>query len=492
MFRVGIPILVILIVMVVYFSTKTARVGHAFHSKSSEEVSKPDTSKIPLYETEAGLEQRLDRWVRAGLISSTESKAILDFEAQKQPVPPAALRKVKAPGARRIPATAEALGYLGGVLVTVGLVLVATKYWPNMSVAIRLVLSGVVSALLIAAGAAVRGEEDRALARFRWFLWLASSATTGLFAWIFSREQLQYMIRSSVLITASAIVVESGVLWNRRSRPIQQIVFLGALATTAGAAAATVFPGSEAGPSGIAVWVVGLAFAVIGFKRYIVGAIMTESLGAVALVVGSALVTTRWHSIGLVFQLANSLGLIAIAVIPQILQRREDQIIAGIIGLVAAFMSLPATLSYFADQAGILTGAITWIAGACLIAASSKRLVRVPQVAKVAGGAMVIGGSALTGAQSQDVAPILGLLSSIGLIILGTRPGQVLLSAAGSVGILINVIWGISWFFPSEGRAPLLMMISGILVIAIAVWMTRMRGRFRAELGPEFRHRRKM
>nr|MDA8080494.1 hypothetical protein [Actinomycetota bacterium] len=94
-----------------------------------------------------------------------------------------------------------------------------------------------------------------------------------------------------------------------------------------------------------------------------------------------------------------------------------------------------------------------------------------------------IGGAALTGAQFRNIAPLFGLATAIGLVILGTRPGQVLMSALGSLGILINVTWGVSWYFPSQGRAPLLILISGILIIAIAVWLARMRGRFASELG---------
>jgi hypothetical protein len=58
----------------------------------------------------------------------------------------------------------------------------------------------------------------------------------------------------------------------------------------------------------------------------------------------------------------------------------------------------------------------------------------------------------------------------------------------GSVGLLINVPWAISWFFPGEGRAPLLIMVSGGLIIAVAILLTRMGDRFRRDLGPLRHH----
>jgi hypothetical protein len=61
-------------------------------------------------------------------------------------------------------------------------------------------------------------------------------------------------------------------------------------------------------------------------------------------------------------------------------------------------------------------------------------------------------------------------------------PGQVLLSVLGSIGLLVNVPWAIAWFFPGEGRAAVLLLASGALLVGVAVLLTRMRGRFREEL----------
>jgi hypothetical protein len=75
------------------------------------------------------------------------------------------------------------------------------------------------------------------------------------------------------------------------------------------------------------------------------------------------------------------------------------------------------------------------------------------------------------------VAPIFGAGTAVGLVALGMLGDRLLLSVPGSVGMLVNVPWIIVWFFPGEGRVPLLTLISGALILAVAVLLTRQGGR---------------
>jgi hypothetical protein len=58
----------------------------------------------------------------------------------------------------------------------------------------------------------------------------------------------------------------------------------------------------------------------------------------------------------------------------------------------------------------------------------------------------------------------------------------VLLSVTGALGLLGNVPWAIAHFFPGEGRAPLLVLVSGVLLVAVAILLARMGGRLRSEV----------
>lgn len=481
MISLGIVVAVIVFIVVIARSRRFTTGPHKSEPMPSGELP-VDAHSMRL--DPATLRQKLDSWVNAGLISQRESQDILKHETSE---PAELVHPPEIPedtGVRRVPATAEALGYLGGVLVTVALVLVATRYWSDVSAATRLALTGAVTAALIGAGVAVRETADPALARFRWFLWLASSATSTLFGVIISREQFNASTNSVILTASLFATVESAILWGFRNRPLQQGVALVGLEFVVGSFAATIFLHSPAGPIGLAVWIVSLAYLAAGLRRLTPDPYLTETIGAIGIVVGSTVISVGWQSSGgPLFQLASVAGLIILSQVRELLPFRQDQLIVGIVGGIGAFEMFPASLLYYARDAGILTGALTWIAGVVLVWVGSEKISRSPTLAKFIGGLFLLGGAALTGIQSQDVAPIFGLATAIGLVILGTRPGQVLMSAMGSFGVLIFVTWGVSWFFPSQGRAPLLLLIAGILVIAIAIWMARNRGRFVSELG---------
>lgn len=79
-----------------------------------------------------------------------------------------------------------------------------------------------------------------------------------------------------------------------------------------------------------------------------------------------------------------------------------------------------------------------------------------------------------------------GVTTAIGFVALGMLPGRVLMSLFGSAGLLAFVPWTIAHYFPGEARVPLLILVSGALLVGIAVLLTRQGVRFRRELaGPE-------
>jgi hypothetical protein len=88
----------------------------------------------------------------------------------------------------------------------------------------------------------------------------------------------------------------------------------------------------------------------------------------------------------------------------------------------------------------------------------------------------------VTGAQSAAFATVFGLLSAVAMLSVGMLPGRVLMSLFGSLGLLVNVPWAIQHFFPGEGRVPLLIAVSGLLLVLVSVLLTRMSGRFRREV----------
>lgn len=427
----------------------------------------------------------VDDWVRAGLISQEQSVLIL---AREQAKAQAALVSAPAPRARRrTPAVAEALGYLGGMLVGGSLVVLTVRYWSDISTAGRLGVSGGAALLFLAGGAATHESASVALARLRAFLWLASSAAFAVFAVVAARDGFGVDRAETLVLCASAAVAgENGLLWWGRQRPVQQLAFLAASTSLLGAVVAEFT--EPPGWIGVTVWASGCVMLVLGLRRLISAPVPTDALGALAILTGATMVAAQWQAIGLVMVVATAGGLASLALVPGLARDRADQLTLGILAAVALLQSVPGTLGYFAADAGGATGLVTYGVGAVLVYAGGRRLVRVPDVVEVVGGAAMLGGAALTFTQWHGFAPVFGAVTAIGLIALGTVPDQLFLSLLGSLGLLVNVPWALTWFFPGQARVPMLTLVCGALIVAIAVFLNRRGDRYHA--GPGAPHRR--
>ena len=101
---------------------------------------------------------------------------------------------------------------------------------------------------------------------------------------------------------------------------------------------------------------------------------------------------------------------------------------------------------------------------------------------EVLGALGLLVGAAVTAVQEPGVATVAGLVTSLALLAVSLVPGRVALSPVGAVGLLVYVPWTIAWYFPGQGRVPLLISVSGVLIVGVAVLMARSGGRFRREL----------
>ena len=443
----------------------------------------------------------LDRWVGAGLISDQQRQAIISFEVGPPevgapevgppevgvnrptlPTPPIRLAVARSAGqGRRIPPVAEALGYLGGVLAIIGLTMLVSKYWTDMATGGRLAMSGGAAIALLAGGALVREEADPALARLRWFVWTVATAATALFVLVLTRDAFDANDNRIIALTCVAsIAALNAALWWWRERPIQQLVCLVAVVVAVGLAVAE---WSGDGYAGMAVWVLGGVLLAAGLRQLTPLSVITEAVGAIAFTLGGAFIASDWEGFGLVIVLLSSLALLAVTVVPGLAPNTPHVVIAAVVGGFAFWQGAPQTVAHFANNAGLVTGFAVWLGGAGLIVIGGTDLVRVPILAEVFGSIAIIVGAAVTAAQFEGFGPLFGIATAILLVALGMLPGRVLMSVAGSVGLLINVPWAISYYFPGEGRVPLLILVSGALVLTVAVLLARMGDRFRSELG---------
>lgn len=435
---------------------------------------------------------RLDEWVSAGLISAEQASALLDFERERV----RSAHSTPRPH-RRVPLVAEALGYLGGILGIVGLVMLIASYWDDMSGAIRLSVSAVGMVALAIAGFAVPAGSDAALMRLRWFLWTVSTAAAGVAGGVvvhdlmgrdMSRQESQVAIGVGVAISAV-----SGLLWWARERPVQQATMVGGAAVALGCA---VTQSSGQGVTGLAVWGFGLMVVATGLLGLFGLEVIALSTGAIVTLTGAGIATDEWMGAGSILLVLSAASAVALGSVLAAVRRRDDAATdladrlrsAGptllvVIGSLAMVQAVPMAAVHFADEAAIATGAVLWAVGVALVFLPDAVPVRFPVLIGLVGGLGLIVGPAVTSGESEALATIGGLITAIAAVTFGTLPGRVLLSLIGSVGLLVYVPWSISHFFPGEDRAPLLIAASGLVIVAVAVLVARSAGRVRAELG---------
>jgi hypothetical protein len=456
----------------------------------------PDATHHPDGDAGALIAQRIAEWERAGLLTHAQAVTISGFEQARsgpltppqgapstQPLPHpvapsrAVSRRVEA---GRLPSVAEALGYLGGVLAISGLVLLLSRVWDTTSSAGRVGLSGGASLVLLVAGFFIREAAHPALARLRGFLWFLSTVAAGLCAGVVAVDVFD---AADDLVTASAVAgtvaVHAGWTWAGRPRLLQQVPFLVAIVVTAGTLTAQI---ASAGVAGLVVWAVGITIVEVGVVRLTPLPVVSEAVGAIALLIGATIVTTDWQGFGQLLVTASAVGVVGLAALDELLPSRLERRVVAVIGVFASLQAVPSTLVFFARDAGIATGVVTWAIGGVLVLLATLPRVRLAIVVTLLGGFALVGGAALCGVQSVAFATLFGLVTAVALIAIGTMPKWALMSVFGSLGLLVNVPWAINHFFPGEGRAPLLIMVSGGVIIAVALLLTRRGGRIRQEL----------
>ncbi len=408
------------------------------------------------------LARQLERWRRAGIITDDQAAAITRL-AVREPVPPRASRSA---------VVAETVGYVGGILAVVGLGLIVARYWANLNTPVRLVGSGVLALALGLGGGRVAEAAGASWQRLRWFLWLASTAAAGLFAFVATRAVASPAPRAEVVVLVTALVVGvlSFALWRGRFRPIQEMTTLGAGVVALGAVSRLV--GTPTWMS-VGVWVGAAIVLALSIGRLVPTRIVAEIVGAFALLVAAIMLLNHSTGPGGLLNLVGAVALLAVAASPRVVPARADAILLAVTGAVVIAQSAPVTLSYFAERAGLVTGGLVWLVGASGLLVGATMPMRAERLTRWVGSLSMLGGAAIIAGEYPDRAPIAGLVTAVGLLALGARPGELGESVIGAVGLLVNVPWLIIRLFPGQVRAPLVTLITGVLFVALALVLAR-------------------
>ena len=242
-------------------------------------VSMPSQSRASAG-TPVPLTSLLDVWVADELITREQAGQILvRGDVLVGPPPPAAK-----PGSERASLVVEALGYLGGVIILVASILLASMYWDQVSTTGRLAVLGGVTATLLAAGFAVPHRLGDAAVRLRSVLWLLSAGAFAGFLGVLGSEALDLAGEDVFTLTSLGLAAYAAGLWLVGRGLVQQVAMM--IAMMLSAAALTNQLGAGQGLPGFAVWAVALIWVLLGWGGLMEPGRLVVVLGSAAMFVG--------------------------------------------------------------------------------------------------------------------------------------------------------------------------------------------------------------
>ncbi|HEY5249240.1 MAG TPA: hypothetical protein VIJ15_12415, partial [Dermatophilaceae bacterium] len=252
-------------------------------------------------------------------------------------VPPGGL-PVPAPAPRtsRAALVTEALGYLGGVIILVALGLVVGTVWDELSAGVRIALVGVVTVLLLIAGALIPARLGATGVRLRSVLWLASSAALAAFLALGASEWAGWADETQAMCAALGTALYSAALWWAHRHLLQQVAVFVPLLVGVGTGV-SLLPDAGALP-GLAVWGVSAAWLALAWGGLLPGRQIGMVLGAVGMVTGVITAGNEGWSVLLVSTTLSALIALALTI--------RDLVILGV-GALGTLMVLPELMNEY-------------------------------------------------------------------------------------------------------------------------------------------------
>lgn len=319
------------------------------HAVTRKATSRP--SRRPADEPEAPvpLTSLLETWVADELISPEQADLIL-VRGDLLVRAPAAVRERQS---GRTSLVIEALGYLGGVIMLVASILIASMYWEQIGTTGRLSIVGGVAAVLLAAGFAIPLRLEDVGSRLRSVLWLVSTGAFAGFVALLGADALDVPDADLFLLVSTAVAAYATALWLLGRSFVQQAAMMVGLILTASALVDR-FTDSYQTP-GFAVWGVALIWALLGWRGLLEPRRLATAAGAAAMFVGAMMALPSYPGIAL--GLVTAVAVVALAVLLRDLLMLAVGAVGTLLLLPAAVVELfPGTLA--APIAMLFVGAL--------------------------------------------------------------------------------------------------------------------------------------
>jgi len=278
------------------------------------------------------LRHDIDRWVEAGLISSVEAEAIVEFEDSAEHASPGLL--------------AEGLGYVGAALAVGAGFVIAQNVWTDISTAGRLSLIAILAVAMFAAGWALRAREAAALQRLTDVLWFGAVVAVGAFAGLFSSEVIGIEEASNGVAVGVAVTMVAAALWTIRRHSLELIALIGGILITVVSATSVVYPDGSPYLIGSVIWILGAAVFASGHFKRIAPHTTAMVLGAAGLAVGSQTLSVDGSAIGSAIAVATAAAMIIYAV------RLHDDLMLAIGGVMVLIFTPQFVFAVFGESLG--------------------------------------------------------------------------------------------------------------------------------------------
>jgi len=363
---------------------------------------------------------------------------------------------------RRAAAVAESLGYLGGSLGILGLVLLAVRSWSDFGLATRLTLSGGAALVFGASGAVANASTSAASSRLRPYLWFAATASFGVVAATFGTQWLNAdEDPRRILVVAGSVFVASAVMWWWRAGLLQHVTALAGALVAVGAGSKEMWGTTTAG---LAVWAMAGIVALVAALVPVPWRWLTAGIGAIGAIGGALYGATESTAVGLVTAVATSAVLVVAANYLDGMSDSDVRLTLAIVGVVGLIQSAPPAIDHFTDQAGLNTGLVVGLVGITTLVAAMSDLMVLGRVTAAVGGSIMLIGCAIAGTESPDFATVVGSLLAVFLVGVGLTPTYRSTAFVGIAGLLVFLPWAVVNFFPGDDGVPLAIVVAGALV----------------------------
>jgi hypothetical protein len=363
---------------------------------------------------------------------------------------------------RRAAAVAESLGYLGGSLGILGLVLLAVRSWSDFGLATRLTLSGGAALVFGASGAVANASTSASSSRLRQYLWFAATASFGVVAATFGTQWLNAdEDPRRILVVAGSVFVASAVMWWWRAGLLQHVTALAGALVAVGAGSKEMWGTTTAG---LAVWAMAGIVALLAALVPVPWRWLTAGIGAIGAIGGALYGATESTAVGLVTAVATSAVLVVAANYLDGMSDSDVRLTLAIVGVVGLIQSAPPAIDHFTDQAGLNTGLVVGLVGITTLVAAMSDLMVLGRVTAAVGGSIMLIGCAIAGTESPDFATVVGSLLAVFLVGVGLTPTYRSTAFVGIAGLLVFLPWAVVNFFPGDDGVPLAIVVAGALV----------------------------